>query len=322
MAPKYKFLFVPDFFIKYEEEAKKYQGGKIITQPQLGILTQDYGPVDEEPATFTNRPQWARFAEHVKNLNETCGDGVSYKLFYLIRHGIGVHNVVMEAVGSEAWRTKFSMLDGARPDEVNLKDTSLTHDGKLMWVDALLVEDGIAQAKELAETWMKVTKIDEMPLPQSIYTSPLARCLETTKLVYEPVMAQQNSELHPIVKEALRERLTNHTCDKRRSRSWIEKHYPNYIIEPGFTENDNLWKANEAPETEAQHIERKRSLLEDIFEHDDAQFISLTTHSYAISAILAVVGAPKFRVSESVLVPLFIKAKRIPPVDAIDIKSS
>lgn len=219
-------------------------------------------------------------------------------------------------------QTKFSLLDGARPEEVKLEGTSLAHGGKLTWVDALLVDEGIAQANKLATFWTQDAKIDGTPLPQTVYSSPLARCLETTRLVYGPVMDQQHSELHPIVKEALRERLTNHTCDKRSSRSWIEKNYPDFIIEEGFTENDNLWKANEPPETEAQHIARKRLLLEDIFEHDDSQFISLTMHSYAVSAILAVVGYPKFRVGEGVLVPLFVRAERIPPIESGDINTS
>jgi hypothetical protein len=113
-----------------------------------------------------------------------------------------------------------------------------------------------------------------------------------------------------MVKEYLRERLTIHTCDRRSSRSWIEQQYPRYIIENGFEENDTLWDA-EVPETPEKHVARKQSLLEDIFDTDDSQFISLTTHSYAVSAILEAVGAPHFRVGEGVMVPLFIRAEKI-----------
>lgn len=123
-------------------------------------------------------------------------------------------------------------------------------------------------------------------------------------------MSAYQRQLRPIVKEALREFLTDHTCDRRSSRSWITQTYPDYIIEDGFSEQDMLWSA-ETPETVEEHRVRKRMLLEDIFENDDAHVISLTTHSYAISAILNVINGPTFRVSEGTIVPLFIKAERI-----------
>lgn len=172
------------------------------------------------------------------------------------------------------------------------------------------MDAGIAQAKELAQFWVDAAGNDGMPVPQSLYTSPLARCLETTRLAYTPVLEAQGRELRPVVKEALREYLTVHTCDRRSSRSWIQEHYPRYIIEDGFAEDDPVWDP-EVPETMEHHVERKHALLEDIFDHDQAQFVSLTTHSYAVSAILKAVGAPLFRVSECSMVPLFIKAEKL-----------
>jgi len=32
-----------------------------------------------------------------------------------------------------------------------------------------------------------------------------------------------------------------HTCDQRRTASYIRKTYPEYTIEPGFSEEDLLW---------------------------------------------------------------------------------
>lgn len=151
-----------------------------------------------------------------------------------------------------------------------------------------------------------------MPLPGSIYTSPLARCLETTKLVYTPAYEQQGKEFQPVVKECLREFLTSHTCDRRSSKTWIQETYPDYKIEKGFTEDDIYWHAeDDRVETLEEHIVRKQKLLEDIFAHDDSPFISFTTHSYAVSALLKVVGAHNFRVGEGVMVPLFVKAEKV-----------
>lgn len=178
------------------------------------------------------------------------------------------------------------------------------------------MDAGKNQAKSLAQFWIDGARKDGIPVPGSIYTSPLARCLETTKLVYTPIMAERGRSLQPCVKESLRELATDHTCDRRSPRTWIEQNYPEYVIENGFPDSDVLWRAD-ATETSEEHATRKQKLLEDIFENDDSPFISLTTHSYALSAILSVLGVPQFRVGEGVMVPLFVKAEKMvqTPVD-------
>ncbi len=149
-----------------------------------------------------------------------------------------------------------------------------------------------------------------MPLPGTLYTSPLARCLETTKLVYAPIMAKHGRSFQPLVKELLRERLTDHTCDKRSTRQWITENYPAYVLDEDFEMEDTLWRADRS-ETNEEHVARKRQLLEDVFTNDKSTFVSLTTHSYAISAILEVVEAPHFRVSEGAMFPLLVKAEEV-----------
>jgi len=171
------------------------------------------------------------------------------------------------------------------------------------------VEDGIGQAETLSKFWVQGARNDGIPLPETLYTSPLARCLETTKLVYSEVMAVHGRTPQPIVKELLRE-LTDHTCDKRSPRSWIVQNYPDYVLDQNFEETDPLWRADHTEPNE-KHVARKQRLLEDIFEANDASFISLTTHSYAISAILEAIGAPHFRVSAGAMVPLFVKAVKV-----------
>jgi broad specificity phosphatase PhoE len=149
-----------------------------------------------------------------------------------------------------------------------------------------------------------------VPLPGTIYTSPLARSLETTRLAFADVMEDHGAHFQPVVKELLRERLTNHTCDRRSTLSWIKEHYPNYIVEPAFSEDDLLWSSTREEAAE-EHLTRKQRLLEDIFENDSNTFVELTTHSYAVSAILEAVGMPRFRVSEGSSVVLLVKAEKI-----------
>ncbi|KAH8205545.1 hypothetical protein TruAng_000251 [Truncatella angustata] len=289
----YEFSYVEGFFVDYAKTAEQYEGGKVITQPGLGLLDRAYDGEDTHDANESAR--WARFANYVQRLNSQSKDGESYKVLFLIRHGFGVHNQVMEKVGSQAWNHDWSHRDG---------------DGELIWADAHLVDAGIAQAKSLGEFWLNGVQNEGMPLPGTIYTSPLARCLETTKLVYAPVFSAHQRKLQPTIKERLREFLTDHTCDRRSTRSWIHGNYPDYIIEEDFGEHDVLWHADKAESME-EHVVRKQKLLEDIFTHDASPFISLTTHSYAISALLSAVGAPMFRVGEGVMVPLFVKAEKI-----------
>jgi broad specificity phosphatase PhoE len=187
----------------------------------------------------------------------------------------------------------------------------LDGDDKVTWLDAKLAEDGISQARHLGDLWLEWAGTADVPLPETLYTSPLARCLETTKLVYAPVMAEHGRSLQPIVKELLRERLTDHTCYKRSTRAWIADNYPTYVLDQDFATEDTLWRADRY-ETNDEHVARKRLLLEDIFADGKSTIVSLTTHSYAISAILEVVGAPHFRVSEGAICPLLVKAAEVP----------
>jgi len=149
-----------------------------------------------------------------------------------------------------------------------------------------------------------------VPLPGTIYTSPLARCLETTRLIFAKVFEQQKQQFRPIIKESLRELLTDHTCDRRSTRSWIEEHYPDYVIEPGFSEEDKLWTGGRW-ETFEEHTARKQQVLEEIFSTDENTFVALTVHSYAMSAILRAVGWSEFRVQEGSSVALFVRAEKV-----------
>lgn len=152
---------------------------------------------------------------------------------------------------------------------------------------------------------------DKIPLPGTIYTSPLARCLETTRLVFDPLCKSYRVPFQPVIKELLRERLTDHTCDRRSNKTWIMEEYPNYAIEPNFSEDDLLWTGTGRWETAEEHMARKQILLEDIFETDSGTFLSLTTHSYAISAMLGILGLEEFRVREGCTIALLVQGERV-----------
>jgi broad specificity phosphatase PhoE len=110
----------------------------------------------------------------------------------------------------------------------------------MTWADSHLNDKGIEQVKSLGRFWSDAAENDMISLPGTIYTSPLARTLETTRLGFANVMEHHGAHFQPIVKELLRERLTDHTCDRRSTLGRIKRHYPSDIIERGFSKNDML----------------------------------------------------------------------------------
>ena len=58
-----------------------------------------------------------------------------------------------------------------------------------------------------------------------------------------------------------------HTCDKRKTKTYIATSYPRFIFEDGFTELDELWSPT-VRESEAQVVERARKVLDVIFQND------------------------------------------------------
>ncbi|KAE8414078.1 histidine phosphatase superfamily [Aspergillus pseudocaelatus] len=291
----YKFKLMPEFFVNYHEIARQSPDSKVTTQPSFGLIDQPYSEPTSTKLDAEPKKPWERFAAYINQLNAENSGNVTYKVFYLTRHGLGVHNVFEAKVGREAWNNYWSHLDG---------------DGTISWVDAKLTEDGVQQAEVLGRFWADAVTTEKVPLPGSRYTSPLARCLETTRLVFSKPMGQFGEQFEPVVKELLRERLTDHTCDKRSTRTWIEGQYPSYLIEPGFSEEDRLWKPDRWESVE-EHVARKQKVLEEIFTQDCSPFISLTVHSYAISAILRACGYEEFRVREGSTIAVLIRAQRV-----------
>lgn len=186
----------------------------------------------------------------------------------------------------------------------------LDGDDKTTWFDAFLTPEGIEQAKDLNSKWNTFIDVDGAPLPQSLYSSPMARCLQTSTYVFKPLMTAHNLPFHPTIKEKLRERWTMHTCDKRRTKSWIQENWPDFPIEDGFEEVDQLGQ-QKAEETDAEHNARKHLALEDLFEHDNNEVISWTIHSYAMRAVIEACGAEAFNVREATSIAVLVKGEKL-----------
>lgn len=190
----------------------------------------------------------------------------------------------------------------------------------MTWADAELTDIGIQQAQIANDFWRSALSDSGISPPVTYYVSPLNRCLETARVTFSGLDLPKSQPFIPTVKELLREGIGIHTCDRRSSRSWIASHYPEWPIEEGFVEHDQLWLAD-LRESDSAHVVRMRALLDDVFAHDDSTWISLTSHSGSIRAILAAVGHQQFPLATGAIIPVFIKAEWVdglPPPDDVE----
>lgn len=190
-------------------------------------------------------------------------------------------------------------------DAVQRHWSKLAGDGTTTWLDAELTPQGEQQASDIAVIW----KLEELPRPQSIYSSPLRRTLRTAALAFGPFIGTDTGT-RPIIKEKLRECNGVHTCDQRSSRSWIANAYPDFIIEQGLSETDELWRPDRREAFE-EHMERSRQLLEDIFENDNNRSIALVAHTGSIRALFAATGWKKVPVATGSVYPLLVCRSRV-----------
>lgn len=180
----------------------------------------------------------------------------------------------------------------------------------MTWADAHLTEKGIQQASAMKAFWQDAAATLKLPLPRRHYVSPHVRCLETCQLAFSGLSLPDDGGVppfQPVIKEMLRERMGVHTCDRRRARSWIHTNHPNFTIEDGFSEMDELWKPD-IRETLAEHVVRVRVFLDELFAAESETIISLTIHSGTILALFAAIGHAEVRVAPGTIVPVLIKA--------------
>jgi broad specificity phosphatase PhoE len=202
------------------------------------------------------------------------------------RHGEGYHNVAEAFYGTEAWDA--SHTSPPHPQHSNKRQCywSLQDgNGTSTWADALLTSEGIAQAQKAHAFWANQISTQHIPTPESYYSSPLTRCLDTAYHTFSGLTLPEDRPFIPVIKELFREVIGVHTCDRRSGKSFIANRYPNWKIEDGFSEEDPLWKASERESNAGQDV-RSRKVLDDVFEHDRNTWISVSSHSGEIGSLL------------------------------------
>ncbi|CAG8954695.1 hypothetical protein HYFRA_00004617 [Hymenoscyphus fraxineus] len=293
-----KYSTVTGFFL--QDESCTDPATFDYTAENFGLINRTYPTDGRYEEKFLT--QWQRFEKYVDHLNDECDEGVEYKVLFLGRHGEGYHNVAETYYGTPAWNCYWSLLDG---------------NGTSVWADAEITPNGVAQAQVAADYWATQVLLQKIPIPQSFYTSPLTRCLQTANITFSQLRLRHGAPFRPTVKEYFREGISGHTCDRRSSKAHIHGLFPRYKIEEGFAECDELWKPLLAEQPVNQDV-RTKTVLDDVFGSDKHTWVSITSHSGEISSILRVIGHQPFRLATGAVIPVLIKAETIkghpPPV--------
>jgi hypothetical protein len=95
-------------FFSHDEDPESWDF-RATTQPNLGLILRAY-PTDNDFDPSGERSAWERFEHYLRYLNLESPKDRRYKLFYLVRHGEGMHNVKEEEVGREEWNVSFQCL--------------------------------------------------------------------------------------------------------------------------------------------------------------------------------------------------------------------
>jgi broad specificity phosphatase PhoE len=155
-------------------------------------------------------------------------------------------------------------------------------------------------------TAWKVQLNASIPLPQKFLSSPLSRAASTLNFTWSDIAMEPFPFRKPVFVENLRESIGLHTCDKRRSKYYLEDTYPNFDFEPGFSIEDDLW-GPVYEETSAQQSIRLRFVLDSIWEHETATYISITAHGGTVSAILKDIGHRPFNLQTGGMIPVVVR---------------
>ncbi|KIW17800.1 hypothetical protein PV08_04995 [Exophiala spinifera] len=270
------------------------------SEEDFDLIEQRYDTDKLLPNNGKFLSQWQRFAHKLKVMNQRAPKGVTYRLLYLGRHGQGYHNVGITFYGDAAWDQYCYYGTFDRDPNV----PSITY------LDAHLTPLGIHQAKTVSTFWHNLISIQKMPLPQTYYSSPLTRAMQTAQLTFSNLSVPPTRTFRPVVKEFLREAYGIQSCDLRPTKSYIETNFPDFRIEDSFTENDELHSPTRR-ESLGRHDKRVRALLDDIFAHDESTYISMTSHCGTIKAILRVVGHQSVSLPPGGIVPVLVQASEV-----------
>ena len=171
------------------------------------------------------------------------------KNIYCIRHGLALHNVLGQEIGSKAYFLEKCF-------------------------DAPLVDKGILQAKELGKKWDNLDKI------QKVFVSPLTRTLQTTENIFKDKIG-----LKIIALDGIKEFPQGmETCNKRREKKELEVNFKSIDFSELDSDTDQMWREDrfETIEELEQRIEDFKNLLKKL----DDENVAVVSHSSFLKQML------------------------------------
>jgi len=177
--------------------------------------------------------------------------------------------------------------------------------------DPRLTAKGVQQAKTSGRMWAQQLEERKSPAPQSYYTSPLTRVLQTVDYTYAALDLPKDRPFVPIIMESLRKTVGLKTCEKRSTRSEIKAMFPSFRIAPGLPEKDNLWTGKKC-ETDLELDKRMKNALDEIFITDDNTFISMTGHHGQVRSVMRVVRGPDYHLEPATIITVLVRATKVP----------
>ena len=171
------------------------------------------------------------------------------KNIYCIRHGLALHNILGQEIGSKAYFLEKCF-------------------------DAPLVDKGILQAKELGKKWDNLDKI------QKVFVSPLTRTLQTTENIFKDKIG-----LKIIALDGIKEFPQGmETCNKRREKKELEVNFKNIDFSELDSDTDQMWREDrfETIEELEQRIEDFKKLLKKL----DNENVAVVSHSSFLKQML------------------------------------
>ncbi|KAJ5490091.1 Histidine phosphatase superfamily clade-1 [Penicillium expansum] len=294
---------VTGYFLQDEEstDASTFD----YTAENFGLIDRAY-PADKDYKKNESPTQWERFYNQVTNLNEHSPRTSSTRFCSLVDMGKGGTMPPKLIMAHQRGTTNLTI-------SIQCYWSELSGNSTASWADAALTPGGVTQALIANEFWQKEINEQRIHTPDQYYVSPLTRTLQTANITFGDLdLPKHSAKFKPTIKELFREGISIHTCDHRRSRSYIHDLFPHWSIEHGFTEKDELWNGVTAETSGAQDVRSAQALGQVFFTLSKKKsFVSITSHSGEISSILRVIGHRTFRLSTGAVIPVLVKAERI-----------
>lgn len=278
----WQFSTVPNKFVQSLDETD---------DTKFNYLDQHFGKIGE----------WDDLIEELHQLNKQADKDTQYKILFLARHYTGYHNIAHAKYGDDAWNDHWSKLNG---------------DDEYTWgPDAELIPELIELAKKNSKLVAKELENNRhqnksLIMPQKMYVSPLRRSIDTLYYTWDPIVDLYH--IQPYIQENWRETTGVHTCDKRSTRSIIADKYEKlgFVIEPEFTEEDELYQDNYR-ELFDEQAARMNVALQQLFTENhgnEVDIVGITSHSGSIKTQLLVLGHRPFAVQTGGMIPVFVRA--------------